>query len=319
MPGHASAIGKRKRQDVQLQPDDCCTPELGKAQAAAQAATTVKAGARSPGSKKLHPKTTGKQVSNKAAIQAMPGDGSSQRSVTGMKQGQGRRSSRLASATPAADSQPESHTLEPHSDAPDAAAQETMRQSSSAVVPDSDDEDMPDAGPSDGHSEGTVQAIGSAELGENNEQRTQAKCKAPGVVPVLLPGGSSRFSARHLKQKMEAKLPVSKATPIGLPPTPMLPATQQYVLSPLLQNCRQKSMQTCQMLSESCLSCCYANKVMCAAGRLCMTSNSLKPESVLQCIHTVHVGLVLYPSLCSVEFPHLGQAPLETCHSHPQL
>lgn len=265
MHGHVSAIGKRKRQDVQLQPDDCCTPELAKAQAAAQAATTVKAGVkagvRNFGSKKLHPKTTGKQVSNKAAIQAMPGDGNSKKSGTGTKQGQGRRSSRLASATPAADSQPESHGLEPRSDAPDAVAQTTKQQASSAVVPDSDDDDMPDAGPSNGHSEGTAQAIDTAERGEVSE-RPQATCKAPGVVPVLLPGGSSRFSARHLKQKMEAKLPVSKATPIGLPPTPMLPATQQYVLDPLLQNCWQ-IMQTCQMLhaGSSCkpVKCCLSH------------------------------------------------------------
>lgn len=47
------------------------------------------------------------------------------------------------------------------------------------------------------------------------------------AAPVLIPGGSSRFSTRHLKQKVDAKLPVSKATPVGLPPTPMLPQLQQ--------------------------------------------------------------------------------------------
>ncbi|KAL0055045.1 hypothetical protein WJX82_006219 [Trebouxia sp. C0006] len=51
--------------------------------------------------------------------------------------------------------------------------------------------------------------------------------------PVLLPGGSSRFSTRHLKQKVEAKLPVTRATPIGLPPTPFLPVTQQTVPIPV--------------------------------------------------------------------------------------
>ena len=47
------------------------------------------------------------------------------------------------------------------------------------------------------------------------------------AAPVLIPGGSSRFSTRHLKQKLEAKLPVSKATPLGLPPTPLVPPVQQ--------------------------------------------------------------------------------------------
>lgn len=47
------------------------------------------------------------------------------------------------------------------------------------------------------------------------------------AVPVLVPGGSSRFSARYLHQKVEAKLHISKATPLGLPPTPLLPAGQQ--------------------------------------------------------------------------------------------
>ena len=47
------------------------------------------------------------------------------------------------------------------------------------------------------------------------------------AAPGRIPGGSSRFSTRHLKQKAEAKMPVSKATPLGLPPTPLLPPAQQ--------------------------------------------------------------------------------------------
>lgn len=76
-----------------------------------------------------------------------------------------------------------------------------------------------------------------AELKVASLQRCDAEASAAGGqhqqsslashAPVLIPGGSSRFSTRHLKQQVEAKLPVSKATPLGLPPTPLLAHVQQ--------------------------------------------------------------------------------------------
>ena len=39
------------------------------------------------------------------------------------------------------------------------------------------------------------------------------------ALPAL-PGASARFSVRNLKQHVEEKLPLEKATPEGLAPTP---------------------------------------------------------------------------------------------------
>lgn len=39
-------------------------------------------------------------------------------------------------------------------------------------------------------------------------------------APPALPGASARFSVRNLKQHVEEKLPLEKATPEGLAPTP---------------------------------------------------------------------------------------------------
>ena len=39
-------------------------------------------------------------------------------------------------------------------------------------------------------------------------------------APPALPGASARFSVRNLKQHVDEKLPLEKATPEGLVPTP---------------------------------------------------------------------------------------------------
>jgi len=212
--------GKRKRQDAQPQSDDCCTPELS----TAQTGTSVKGAARSAGSGKMHPKTTGKQVSTKAAIQVTAANGSTKGSMTASRQGHNKKKTRLAASTPATDAQAEPRQRTEESSA---VMQGLHDQLSSAVVPDSDDEDMPEAGPSGRLVGRTNQPALLAGKGKTRGQPRQDQGEVRNTVPVLLPGGSSRFSTRHLKQKVEAKLPVSRASPIGLPPTPCLPVTQQ--------------------------------------------------------------------------------------------
>ncbi|KAA6420103.1 MAG: hypothetical protein FRX49_09952 [Trebouxia sp. A1-2] len=226
---HACHTGKRKRQDGQLQSDNCCTPDLS----TAQTEGGVKGAARSSGSRKVHPKTTGKQVFTKAANQVIAASGSIKRSMTASGQGHSKKKTRLAASTPAADAQAELHHEEKQVIAPDVVMQGIHDQLSSAVVPDSDDEDMPEAGPSDLPMEGTDQPPLPAGRGKSRGQLGQGQGEVHSTVPVLLPGGSSRFSTRHLKQKVEAKLPVSRATPIGLPPTPCLLVTQQAVPIPV--------------------------------------------------------------------------------------
>jgi len=214
--------GKRKRQDAQAQSDDCCTPDLS----TAQTGRSVRGAARvSAGSSKVHPKTTGKQVSTKAASQVTAANGSIKGSMTASRQGHNKKKTRLATST--SDAQAEPRQAAEESNAPDVVMQGVHDQLSGAVVPDSDDEDMPEAGPSGQPVEGTDQPTLPARKGKSRGQPGQGQGEVRSTVPVLLPGGSSRFSTRHLKQKVDAKLPVSRATPIGLPPTPCLPVTQQ--------------------------------------------------------------------------------------------
>lgn len=220
---HVLVAGKRKRQDGQLQSDDCCTPELS----TAQTARTIKAVARSAGSSKMHPKTTGKQVSTKAASQPTAANGSIKGSMTASRQGHSKKKTRLAASTPASDAQAEPQPGSEEPNAPDVVMQGVRDQLSSAVVPDSDDEDMPEAGPSGRPMEGTDQPALPAGKGKLRGRPRQDQGEVRSTEPVLLPGGSLRFSTRHLKQKVEDKLPVTRATPIGLPPTPFLPVTQQ--------------------------------------------------------------------------------------------
>ncbi len=215
--------GKRKRQDVQAQSDDCCMPEFS----SAQTAKTVKEAARSSGSSKTHRKTTGKQVSTKAASQVTAANGSIKGSMTASRQGRNVKKTRLAASAPATDAQAEPGQAAEESDAPDVVIQGVRDQLSSAVVPDSDDEDMSEAGPSGRLAEETDQPALPASKGKPRGHARQGQGEVRSNEPVLLPGGSSRFSTRHLKQKVEAKLPVTRATPIGLPPTPFLPVTQQ--------------------------------------------------------------------------------------------
>ena len=222
-----TATGKRKRQDSLTQSGDRCTPALSKSQLPATAATAAVAGVPNARSSKVHPKTTGKQVSTKASMQAAAVAGGSKAFMTAAKQTQGKRKTRLASSTPVGDLQSDSDLTAARSDPQVAVAHAAQDKPASVIVPDTDDEDMPDAGPSDGPAVGTAPPISGAGNGQSEGNQGQRKGGLPTAVPMLLPGASSRFSARHLKQKVEAKLPVSKATPLGLLPTPRLPPAQQ--------------------------------------------------------------------------------------------
>ena len=90
------------------------------------------------------------------------------------------------------------------------------------------DTDMADAGNPDVPSSVHQMVVSTACTAEDSvDRRDQTEAGVSTAARVLLPGGSSRFSTRHLKQKLDAKLPVSKATPLGLPPTPLLPPAKQ--------------------------------------------------------------------------------------------
>ena len=119
------------------------------------------------------------------------------------------------------------HSAELQQDVQDSSSHATLDKQTGAVVPDTDDEDMPAAGPLDELS--ACPALPSIAAERRQAEGPQGKRQGglPAAMSVLLPGGSSRFSTRHLKQKVEAKLPISTATPIGLPPTPLLPSAQQ--------------------------------------------------------------------------------------------
>lgn len=179
----------------------------------------------------VHPKTTGKQVSTKAASHVTAANGSIKGSMTASRHGHMNKKTRLAASAPATDAQAEAQAealqAAEVSLAPEVVMQGVRNQLSSAVVPDSDDENMSEAGPSGRPMQGTDQPALPAGKGKLRGQPRQDQGEVRSTEPVLLPGGSSRFSTRHLKQKVEAKLPVTRATPIGLPPTPFLPLTQQ--------------------------------------------------------------------------------------------
>lgn len=179
----------------------------------------------------VHPKTTGKQVSTKAASHVTAANGSIKGSMTASRHGHMNKKTRLAASAPATDAQAEAQAEARQaaevSLAPEVVMQGVRNQLSSAVVPDSDDENMSEAGPSGRPMQGTDQPALPAGKGKLRGQPRQDQGEVRSTEPVLLPGGSSRFSTRHLKQKVEAKLPVTRATPIGLPPTPFLPLTQQ--------------------------------------------------------------------------------------------
>ena len=150
----------------------------------------------------------------KAAEQAVVTASSLRKGTRAARQAQ----TRLASGATSADVQGKA--------APEGqAAQEKI---GSTCVPDSDDDDMPDAtadvGASGVEAETMPPPAVGTDTGAAASSSGQQQARMSSAVPVLLPGGSSRFSARRLQQKVDAKLPVSKATPVGLPPTPLMPS-----------------------------------------------------------------------------------------------
>lgn len=171
-----------------------------------------------PTSSKAFARTAGKQASTKAEQESVVTTEGSRKGVTATKHARSRQRTRLSAGTSAPEFQHEPSATE--------TTQRFQAKASASIVPDSDDDDMPDASPNMGPSAEQANAITQpVVLGDSKS--TAGPSRMLGAVPVLLPGGSSRFSARHLKQKVEAKLPVSKATPVGLPPTPLLlPAAQ---------------------------------------------------------------------------------------------
>lgn len=212
--------GKRKRQDLQTETSDCCTAELSELQLPSTRHTGRKSGVQGAPSSRVHPKTTGKQV-HKVSEQAAVTTSSHKKSTRAAKQVGSKQQTRLAIAASAVDAQDESAVAEQ-------AAQANVCATS---VPDSDDDGMPDAtvgvSPPVVQPDTTLQPVVVTDKGAEASSSGGAHGKFAGVIPVLLPGGSSRFSSRHLHQKVEAKLPVSKATPVGLPPTPLMPPVPQ--------------------------------------------------------------------------------------------
>lgn len=63
--------------------------------------------------------------------------------------------------------------------------------------------------------------------GRDTDQLGQVDRLPDVAAAVLIPGGSSRFSTRRLRQQTDIRLPVSKATPVGLPPTPLVAPVPQ--------------------------------------------------------------------------------------------
>ena len=216
----APTAGKRKRQDPQTGTSDCCTPDLSKLQLPSTSHTASKAGVQRVRCSRVHPKTTGKQVL-KAAEQAVVTSSSLRKETRAARQAQSRHNARLAADAPAADAQGETASE-------GQAAQEKF---CATCVPDSDDDAMPDATADVGARGVRAEtmlppAVGTDTRGAASSSEQQ-QARMPSCVPVLLPGGSSRFSTRRLQQKVDAKLPVSKATPVGLPPTPLIPSVPQ--------------------------------------------------------------------------------------------
>lgn len=209
--------GKRKRQDLQIGSSDCCTPELSGVQLPPTRHTAKKSGPHNVPSSRIHPKTTGRQVPMVIGNTAV----TTSKRRRAAKQADSRQKTRLVVAASAVDVQKE----------PAVAEQAAQTGIPATSVPDSDDDGMPDATVDAGSSfvqpENMLQPDVVTDKGMAASFSEQPHGKQPGVIPVLLPGGSSRFSSRHLHQKVEAKLPVSKATPVGLPPTPLMPPVPQ--------------------------------------------------------------------------------------------
>lgn len=216
----APVAGKRKRQDAQNGTRDCCTPDLSKLQLPSTSHTDSKAGMRMVPCSRVHPKTTGKQVP-KAAEQAGVTTSSLRKGTRAAREAQSRHTTRLAADATASDVQDEAASE-------GQAAQEKI---GATCVPDSDDDDMPDATADVRTSGVKAKTMLPAAVGTDTRGAAsfsgQQQARMPSAVPVLLPGGSSRFSKRRLQQKVDAKLPVSKATPVGLPPTPLMPSVSQ--------------------------------------------------------------------------------------------
>lgn len=217
------AAGKRKRQDPQTGTSDCGTPDLSRLQLPSTRRTASKSGTQSVPCSRVHPKTTGKQVS-KAAEQALVTTSSLRKGTRAGKQAQSRQNTKLAAGTSTAGVPSNAAS----------ARQAAQEQICATSVPDSDgddDDDMPDAiadvGASSVEAEATLQQGVGTGTAAGASCSGQEQSRVPSAIPVLLPGGSSRFSTRRLQQKVDAKLPVSKATPLGLPPTPLMPPVPQ--------------------------------------------------------------------------------------------
>lgn len=168
-------------------------------------------------SSRAHPKTTGKHVPKVTGNAAV----TTSKRTRAAQQADSRQKTRLVIASSAVDVHKE----------PAIAEQAAQTGIPATSVPDSDDDDMPDATVDASSSfvqpDSMLQPDVVTDKGSAASFSGQVHGKLPGVIPVLLPGGSSRFSSRHLRQKVEAKLPVSKATPVGLPPTPLMPPVPQ--------------------------------------------------------------------------------------------
>ena len=212
-----TVAGKRKRKDLQTASNDCNTPETSKLPLMSIRRTAGKSCSVPPSSKALA-RTAGKQVSTKAAQQGGVANGSSRKGVVISKHAHSRQRTWMSAGASAPEPQHESTATE--------TAQRIQAKASTSIVPDSNDDDMPDASPSKGPSVEQDKAMLQSAVPVYCNS-TAGPSTLPSGAPVLLPGASSRFSARHLKQKVEAKLPVSKATPVGLPPTPLLPPAAQ--------------------------------------------------------------------------------------------
>ena len=197
-----------------------CSPDLDKLHLPA---TTAKARGQAASSSKVHLPASGKKLAKKPATASAP---DSRRAAA-------RQSEHTASAEPAAAS-----TTQPAGTSASGVAlrsdQEHAGQMGAQLMPNNaselvrSDTDMANTGDPDVPRPDDQMVVPTAGTAEDSIERSeQTEAGVSTAAPVLLPGGSSRFSTRHLKQKLDAKLPVSKANPLGLPPTPLLPPIQQ--------------------------------------------------------------------------------------------
>ena len=153
---------------------------------------------------------------SEGAEQAVVTSSSLRKGTRAARQAQSRQDTRLDADATAADVQGEAA----------AEGQAAQGQIGATCVPDSDDDDMPDATADVGAS-GVEAEIRLLPVAGTDTRGGQQHASMPSAICVLLPGGSSRFSTRRLQQQVDAKLPVSKATPVGLPPTPLIPSVPQ--------------------------------------------------------------------------------------------